>query len=283
MIIPVDNNNYKLDISGIWLGAYIAFVVALYCIIFYKHHKRNHIQLFELVPLFTNFFVTISVSVLILGFGVWYFIDGFKYIDTRSDVIQHNVIAFIAVVGTIVNFIFYLKRRLKDLDDSVRAKTNKESLQWGEILQFIIFIIMMFMPFWRMNDFLQIYENKPLLYKEIAKSCAISIAAGFLLWQMNPLHFKQVIFHIKPEEEPATIKDVEKEKVEEKKVEEKPLEEEKKEEKAKEEKKKTTTKTTKKKTTAASTKKKTTSTKTRKSTTKKSTKKSTNGKSSKKK
>ena len=282
MVIPVENNNYKLDISGMWLGAYIAFVVVLYCFIFFKHHKRNHIQLFELIPLFTNFFVTISISILVIGFAIWYFIDGFNYMDTRSDVIQHNVFSFVAIVATIVNFIFYLKRRLKDLDNEVRAATNRQNLRWGEILQFIIFVIMMFLPLWRLNDFLQLYEDKPLMYKEIAKTCAVSIASGFLLWQMNPLSFKQVLFHIKPEES-VSLEDIKKEEESEKELEEK-QEEEKIEEAPKSEKKTTTKRktSTTKKTTKTGSKKTASNSKTKKTSSKKSTKKGINKNSGKK-
>lgn len=95
--------------------------------------------------------------------------------------------------ATIINYIFYIKSSLKDLDPIVREENKKYILKVGETLQLIFFIIFCLTPIWRIPAYISMYKNNQSITLPIIKSIALSIASFFLMYQLNPLDIKSKI------------------------------------------------------------------------------------------
>lgn len=234
MDIPVELNVVKFELSTWLIGLYLLVVGIVYFLIFRKHHKRNEVELFELVNLVTKFFVITTVSIIIIVFGIDFILMANQYIETRFDVIAAIITGILLISATIINYIFYLKRALKDYEVVERQENKKRTLQIGEWLQLIFFVIMIFMPIIRIPYFIKVFEDKVELATDIFRSFLISFAAMFVLYNLNPLNIKEKLFKVSDE-------DKTKEEVEEKT-------EEKAEEKNDDKKKNTSKKSTSKKT-----------------------------------
>lgn len=130
------------------------------------------------------------VSTIIILFGIYCIIDANSYKDERSEVITRVSLGIVIISATIINFIFYIKRNLKDFNPVIREENKKRTMQIGEILQLIIFSIFLFAPIINIPNFLGILSNKKELIIQILKSFAISISAFILLYNLNPLNIK---------------------------------------------------------------------------------------------
>jgi small-conductance mechanosensitive channel len=140
MDIPVELNVVKFELSTWLIGLYLLLVGLAYFLIFRKHHKRNEVEIFELVNLVTKFFVITTVSIIIIVFGIDFILMANQYIETRSDVIAAIITGILLISATIINYIFYLKRALKDYEVVERQENKKRTLQIGEWLQLIFFV-----------------------------------------------------------------------------------------------------------------------------------------------
>lgn len=63
----------------------------------------------------------------------------------------------------------------------------------GEILELIIFTIFLFMPIWRIPNFIELYQNNKGVIVEILKSIFISLLSLLLLYNLNPMDIKEKI------------------------------------------------------------------------------------------
>ena len=218
MDIPVELNVVKFELSTWLIGLYLLVVGIVYYLIFRKHHKRNEVELFELVNLVTKFFVITTVSIIIIVFGIDFILMANQYIETRSDVIAAIITGILLISATIINYIFYLKRALKDYEVVERQENKKRTLQIGEWLQLIFFVIMIFMPIIRIPYFIKVFEDKVELATDIFRSFLISFAAMFVLYNLNPLNIKEKLLKVSDEDKTKEeVKEKTEEKIEEKK------------------------------------------------------------------
>ena len=128
MDIPVELGVIKFELSTWLIGLYIALVGVLYFLIFRKHHKRNEIELFELVSLVTKFFVVTTVSLCIIVFGIDCILWANTNLETRSDVIAGILTGIVLISGTIIYYIFYIKNALKDYEIVERQENKKRNI-----------------------------------------------------------------------------------------------------------------------------------------------------------
>ena len=128
-------------------------------------------------------------------FGIFCIIDAHSYNDERIEVISRVSLGIIIISITIINFIFYIKRNLKDLDLdlNIREENKKQTMKIGEILELIIFTIFLFMPIWRIPNFIELYQNNKGVIVEILKSIFISLLSLLLLYNLNPMDIKEKI------------------------------------------------------------------------------------------
>lgn len=236
MIIPIELQVIKVDVPFVIIGIYLALVAISYALIFYKHHKRNHVEIFELIELFTKYFAVVTITLIISIIGVDFILVAHEYIDTRVDVIANVSIGIAIISAAIIHLIFYVKKRLKDFDPDLRDADQKHNKKIGEILELIMFIVLMATPLWRIPSFIKLYnpnDNKEFI-KAIAEAFAICISAGFLLFAFNPLDIKGRFFKNEKNSKNKEILE-EKEEPENKDKEEKPVKEDKTKEKKTEE------------------------------------------------
>ncbi len=219
MDFPVEFSVIKFDLTTWLAGLYLLAIVVSYWLIFRKHHKRNHVEIFELVNLVTKYFVVTTVSILLIIFGIDCIITANQYIETRRDVIAGVSLGIVIISATIIYYIKYIKSSLIDYDMEVREATNKKSLRIGEILQLICLILIILLPLWRIPYFIKVFDDRKELIIDLVRSFAISFAAMFVLYNMNPLEFREYLSKKFSGEE---AKEDLKEEVEEKVVEEKP-------------------------------------------------------------
>ena len=96
--------------------------------------------------------------------------------------------------------LIYIKRNLRDYNSITREHNKQVTLKIGEILEFIIFIIFILAPIWRIPAFIDLFNNKPEMIKEILKAFLLSIAAIILLFNLNPLNIKGKLRLLKEDE-----------------------------------------------------------------------------------
>lgn len=174
-------------------GLYILLLVLVYYLIFHKHHKRNKIELFELLELFTNFFVTTTISIILIAVGIYLIKEAHNYRDSRNDVIVYLTMSIAIMSGSIINYFFFIKRNLKDFDPVLRANFKKRISDIGEILELVIFGLMAFSPIIGIPKFISVSYEKGLMIKYIIISVLLSISSIFLLYEMNPCNIKNKI------------------------------------------------------------------------------------------
>jgi hypothetical protein len=188
-IINFENLNFNF--TTIIVGIYLIVLGVIYYLIFHKHHKRNKVELFELVSLVTKFYTLTILSTIIIGFGIYCIINANIYIETRSQVVESLLLGIIIISVTIINYIFYIKRNLQDFNQEVREQNKKTIMKIGEILECICFIICILAPILRLPVFIEVFDNRKKLIFEIIKSFAICIAGIILLFALNPLDIKR--------------------------------------------------------------------------------------------
>lgn len=181
-------------------GIFLILLGIVYYIIFHKHHKRNHIELFELVELVTKFYVRTILLVVLLAVSAYFIMLGVYLQEERSDTITCIVIAIIIASFSILSYRKYIKLSLIDYDMEIRAENNQRKLKVGEVLEVICFIICILAPIWRIPYFIEIFDDRSKLVLEIIKSFAISIGGLILIFALNPMNIKRFFVEEKIEE-----------------------------------------------------------------------------------
>lgn len=179
------------------IGVYLIICGIVYYILFNKHHKKNKVELNELVELITKFYSITTVSLIILGCGLYLFINAAIYRYDKEEVVRSILLGIFIISATVINYINYIKRALKDYDEELRAENKKRNIKIGEIIEIFILSILMLMPLIKIPVFMRLKDFKNELYIEIAKSVLISISSLFLLYNLNPLNIKGKIFRKK--------------------------------------------------------------------------------------
>lgn len=193
MNFPIEFSVIKFDLTT-WLGGlYLLAIAVSYYLIFRKHHKRNHVEIFELVNLVTKYFVITTFSILLIIFGIDCIVTAHENIETRKDVILGVTLGILIISGTIIYYINYIKDSLRDYNMEVREATNKKSLRIGEILQLICLGLIILLPLWRIPYFIEVFDDKKELAIDMIRSFVISFAAMFVLYNMNPLEFREYL------------------------------------------------------------------------------------------
>ena len=198
----------SVSLFAIIFGIYLVLLGVIYFIIFHKHHKRNKIELSELLDLVTKFYTKSMISTIFIILGIYSIIDANSYKDERSEVILRVLLGILIISITIINFIFYIKRSLKDYDLTIRAQNKKQTQKIGEILQLIIFTIFLFVPILGIPNYIEVSDNKVELLKLIFRNILIALGSLFLLYQLNPLNIKSRLklnFKSKDENNKKTI------------------------------------------------------------------------------
>lgn len=172
-------------------GFFLALIGVIYYLIFHKHHKRNNVELFELIELVTKFYAKTIVLIILLVLSAYFIIMAVRYQEERSDVIICLVVSIVIASASILNYIKYIKISLRDYDIEIRAENNKKRLKIGEVLELICFIICILAPIWRIPGFIEIFDNKSKLVLELVKSFGISIGGLVLLFALNPMNIKR--------------------------------------------------------------------------------------------
>lgn len=193
MNLSVYYENIKFSTFTIAFGIYFIILGIIYYLIFHKHHKRNKVGFDELVTLVPKFYSLAIVSSLIIIFGILCIIDANSYREDRSVVISQVLFGIVIISACIINFIFYIKRNLKDFDQEIRAENRKRTMKIGEVLELIFLIIFMLMPLWKIPSFIEIFDNKKELIIEILKSFVFTIVSIILIYNLNPLDIKEKI------------------------------------------------------------------------------------------
>ena len=189
----------KTSLLMLLFGLYLLLLVLIYYIIFHKHHKRNKVETFELLELFTNYFVTTTISIILILVGINLIKEAHCVRDSRSDVITYLTMSIAIMSGTVINYYFFIKRNLKDFDPDLRANFKKRVSDIGEILELIIFGLLALSPIIGIPKFISVSYEKKLLIKYIIISILLSISSIFLLHEINPLDIKNKFFKKKKE------------------------------------------------------------------------------------
>lgn len=137
------------------------------------------------------------LSTIIIALGIVSIIMANSYKEDITQVI--TMVSFgIAIISiTIINYIFYIKKNLKDFNENIREENKKRTMKIGEIIELVFFIIFSLTPIWRIPKFIEIFDNRNLLIIEIIKSFILSISALILLFELNLLDFKGRLKHMK--------------------------------------------------------------------------------------
>lgn len=184
--------NFNFNLMTIVLGIYLISIGIMYYVIFHKHHKRNKVQLDELVTLVTKFYSLTMLSTIFIGIGIACFFATASVKYQRSEVILYILVGIAIISATIIHYIFYIKKALKDYDQEIREANRKKTIKIGEILELIFLIIFMLMPLWQIPTFMEIEETKELII-ELLKTFGIAIGSTILLIVLNPIDIKEKI------------------------------------------------------------------------------------------
>ena len=194
--------DFKLsfNISMVGIGIYLILLGIMYYVIFNKHHKRNKVEFNELISLLTTYYSLSIISTLLFILGVQCFVVAKQSSYDRNEVILYILTGILIISVSLINYIFYIKRNLRDYNSITREHNKQVTLKIGEILEFIIFIIFILAPIWRIPAFIDLFNNKPEMIKEILKAFLLSIAAIILLFNLNPLNIKGKLRLLKEDE-----------------------------------------------------------------------------------
>ncbi len=179
-------------VGSIALLIYMIICIGSYYLIFNKHHKRNNLKDFEILKSFTNYFVTLSMTVVVMFIGIQFFKEASNNLDDRNTEITFLVWAILIITGAICNFIFFIKRNHKDLDPAIRISYEKRMMKTAEILEIICFGLFIFMPLWLKIPLKIAYTDgdKQLFVKYLVASIISPVISVFLLYQLNPLDIR---------------------------------------------------------------------------------------------
>ncbi len=182
--------NISISTFSILVGIYIVIIGITYYIIFHKHHKRNKIGIDELVTLVTRFYTRTIILTILIFVGIYYIIIANQYKEDRNETISIILFGITIISIATINYIFYVKKSLKDPNPEIREATKKATIKIGEILEFIIFSIFILMPIFCIPYFINLVAKKDKLIKELIKIFALSFTSLFLLFALNPLDIK---------------------------------------------------------------------------------------------
>ncbi len=183
-------------------GVFLIILGVLYYLIFHKHHKRNNVELFELIELVTRFYVRSILLIILLSLSVYFIMMGVYLKEERTDAISCVVVAIIIASFSILSYRKYIKLSLLDYNTEIRAENNERKLKIGEVLEVICFIICILAPIWRIPGFIEVFDDKSKLALEIIKSFGISIGGLILMFALNPMNIKRFFEEEKIEEPP---------------------------------------------------------------------------------
>lgn len=188
--LPINLKNLDINLVTILFGIYMVAIGIAYYFIFHKHHKKNKIEFDELISLVTKFYSLTMLSTVGIFIGIVCILNANTFKDTRADVVAAVLAGIIIITITIINYVFYIKRSLKDLNQGEREKVRKATLKIGEVLELIFFIIFILMPIWRIPVFIDVFNDKKQLVIELVRSFGLCIAALLLLNAINPVDIK---------------------------------------------------------------------------------------------
>lgn len=188
--LPVELKNLDFNLVTILFGIYMIAIGVAYYFIFHKHHKKNKVELDELISLVTKFYVTTIITTIAIVLGISCIIGANTLKDTRSEMVMAILFGIIIITIAIINYVFYIKKNLKDLDQEIREKVRKATIRVGEILELIFFTIFILMPLWRIPAFIEVIDDKKELIKELVRAFGLCIAALILLNAINPVDIK---------------------------------------------------------------------------------------------
>jgi len=208
--MPFNITNFNMDSFTIVVGIILILIGVLYYAIFHKHHKKNEVDFSELISLLTKFYSLTIMSMIMIILGVYCIISANSYKEDRTQVIMGVVLGIGIISGTIINYIFYIKKNLKDYEPVERELVKKRMIQVGEILELIFFIIFMTMPIWRIPKFIDVFENTKQLIIELLRAFGLSIASIILLFSLNPINIKQKIDNFLNKEKKQATKETKK-------------------------------------------------------------------------
>lgn len=194
MDIPIDFFNFSeinFTVATIAGGAFLILLGVIYYLIFHKHHKKNQVELFELIELVTKFYVRTIILIILLLVSAYFIILAVHFQEDRSDTLSYILLAIIIASISILNYRKYIKDSLQDYVMEVRQENNKRALKIGEILELICFIVCILAPIWRLPGFINVFGDKQKLAIEIVKAFAISIGGIILLFALNPMNIKR--------------------------------------------------------------------------------------------
>ncbi len=186
----INFSNFTFNISTVILGIFFIVSTIFYILIFYKHHKRNRLEISEVLEIYMKYIVLLGVSIFILIIAFDMFLTGLSAIEYRKERYT-NFVAFVIVTSLVIwNFIRFLKSNLKDIEVSSREENKKNTAKIGEVLELIFLSIIIFMPIWRIPEFVKLIEDKKELFIQIGISFFYSIMSIFILFKLNPLNIK---------------------------------------------------------------------------------------------
>lgn len=188
--VPTELKNLDINFVSILFGIYMIAIGIAYYFIYHKHHKKNKIQLDEMITLVTKFYVTTIITSIAVAIGIACIIGANSLKESRTDVVFAIFFGIGIITIAIINLVFYIKRSLKDLDLEVREKERKATIKIGEILELIFFIIFITMPLWRIPKFIEVIDDKKELIEELVRAFGLCIASLFLLNALNPVDIK---------------------------------------------------------------------------------------------
>lgn len=188
--LPPELKDLDINFITILFGIYMIAIGVAYYFIYHKHHKKNKIELDELISLVTKFYVTVIITTVAIVLGIACIIGANTFKDSRTELVFSIFFGIGIVTIAIINLVFYIKRSLKDLDQEVREKERRATIKIGEILALIFFILFITMPLWRIPKFIEVIDDKKELIKELVRAFGLCIAALFLLNALNPVDIK---------------------------------------------------------------------------------------------
>lgn len=188
--LPPELKDLDINFITILFGIYMIAIGVAYYFIYHKHHKKNKIELDELISLVTKFFVTVIITTVAIVLGIACIIGANTFKDSRTELVFSIFFGIGIITIAIINLVFYIKRSLKDLDQEIREKERKATIKIGEILALIFFILFITMPLWRIPKFIEVIDDKKELIKELVRAFGLCIAALFLLNALNPVDIK---------------------------------------------------------------------------------------------
>lgn len=183
-----ENINFLVFIIG---TIYIFIVGICYYIIFHKHHKRNKIEVGELISLVSRFYTRTTITIIFIIVGIYCIINANEYRENRAEVVGYVTLGIAVASIAIINYIFYIRASLVDPNKEEREATKKATIKIGEILEFIIFTIFIFLPILGIPHFINIASERKELIKELVIAFLISFASIFLMFALNPINIKE--------------------------------------------------------------------------------------------